>query len=280
MSQDKDISATPPEELGDAVALAHAAAQFLTRSARANLAAIPDDSHSNLGWDSDDQRFLSQPLPGANGDVFITLSLDPFELALVDSATGTTSYPLAGRSQAEARAWLDDTLGSVALKPCGNTELPYELPAEVAAVKGFSDTPGLVTLKTWFDFASKALETLAADQAGLTPGPSPVRCWPHHFDIATYVSLEAGDAETARGIGVGMSPGDGSYAQPYFYVNPWPHLDASALADAPSPGHWHTNGFVGAIATATELLSADETEKALAGFLERAFEIGHTKLMG
>ena len=280
MSQDQDIATTPPKELGDATAMAHAAAQFLTKAGRANLTAAPDDSHSNLGWDSGSQRFLSHPLPGANGDVFITLSLDPFELALVDSATGTTNYSLAGHSLAETTTWLDDALGSVALTPCGNVELPYALPPEVAAVAEFSDTIGLATLAAWFGLANKSLERLAADQSGLTPGPSPVRCWPHHFDIATYVSLESGDAETTEGIGVGMSPGDGSYTQPYFYVNPWPHLDANTLPDAPVPGHWHTDGFVGAIATADELLSADDTEKSLSGFLEKAFVVGYTKLMG
>ncbi len=190
MTQDQDFAATSPNELGDAVAQAHAAAQFLTKAARANLEAAPDDSHSNLGWNEGDQRFLSQPLPGANGDVFIALSLDPFELALVDSATGATSYRLAGRSLTETAAWLDDALGSVALKPCEGVKLPYDLPAEVAAVTDFSDTPGLVALGAWFDLASKALEKLAADRAGLTPGPSPVRCWPHHFDIAMCLCFQ------------------------------------------------------------------------------------------
>ena len=54
----------------------------------------------------------------------------------------------------------------------------------------------------------------------LRPGPSPVRCWPHHFDIATCVALESGDPERERGIGTGLSPGDGTYGQPYFHVNP------------------------------------------------------------
>ena len=136
------------------------------------------------------------------------------------------------------------------------------------------------SLSAWFGMAHNALEQLASEQTDLQPGPSPVRCWPHHFDIATYVSLEAGDPETARGIGVGMSPGDESYAEPYFYVNPWPHLEASALPLAPSPGHWHTHGFVGAIATGTEILRAEEPEKALSDFLASTFDIGHRMLTG
>lgn len=281
MARNQHIEAILPAELGAARALAHAAAQLLTKAARANLAALPDDSHSSLSWDGDAQRFASQPLPGANGEVYVGLSLVPFELCLIDSATGTSVYPLAGHRLAEAAAWLDDALESVALEPGANVSLPYDLPDDVAVISRIPDAhpDGLKSLAAWFDLADRAFRKLAADHAGLNPGASPVRCWPHHFDIATYVSLEAGNAETAKGIGVGMSPGDESYGQPYFYVNPWPHLDPAKLPDAPTPGHWHTQGFVGAIATGDEILNALEKEEALPGFLESAFSIGHRLLM-
>lgn len=275
------IQDTPPSELGPARALAHAAAQLLTKAARANLDAAPDDSHSNLGWDSATQRFVSQALPGANGEVYIGLSLAPFDLLLIDNATGTSTYPLSGHTLAEALAWLDDALESVALKSASNVPLPYDLPAEVAEISRFPDAPlqGLEPLAAWFDIAERAFTQLAADQSELNPGPSSVRCWPHHFDIATYVSLATGDPETAKGIGVGMSPGDEAYTQPYFYINPWPHLDPAGLPDAPPPGHWHIQGFVGAIATGEEVLSTEDTEKALSSFLKNAFAIGHALLM-
>jgi len=104
-----------------------------------------------------------------------------------------------------------------------------------------------------------------------------VRCWPHHFDIATYVSLEHGDFETAKGIGVGMSPGDESYDQPYFYINPFPHLNAAELPAPPSPGHLHNEGFVGAIATGDEIISLADIGKALPRFIAESFSIGREK---
>ena len=159
--------------------------------------------------------------------------------------------------------------------------LPYDLPASVAGIEVYS-TDGLgdalAALSAWFSLADAQLADFAAAQARLLPGPSPVRCWPHHFDIATYVGLGAGDAETARGIGVGMSPGDESYGQPYFYINPWPHLDAASLPELPPPGHWHTQGFVGAIATAEKVLSLSDIETELPTFIAAAFAIGRKKL--
>ena len=53
---------------------------------------------------------------------------------------------------------------------------------------------------------------------------SAVQLWPHHFDIATLRTLvQHEDAELAKSVNVGFSFGDGSYAQPYAYVSPWPY---------------------------------------------------------
>ena len=49
--------------------------------------------------------------------------------------------------------------------------------------------------------------------------------------------------------------GDDQYEQPYFYVKPWPHVSADALPTLPPVAHWHTDGFVGAIATAERAVS-------------------------
>ena len=50
-----------------------------------------------------------------------------------------------------------------------------------------------------------------------------MRTWPHHYDSATLILLDPAETgEDARSINVGMSPGDGSYAEPYWYVTPWP----------------------------------------------------------
>ena len=140
------------------------------------------------------------------------------------------------------------------------------LASAVAGVK----SPGTAPLAAWFALSDAVLKAFADRHADIEPGPSPVRCWAHHFDIATYVSLEAGDFETARGIGVGLSPGDESYGEPYFYVNPWPHPDPADLPDPPGLGHWHTQGFVGAILTGSELIAAHDIKSAAAEFIAEA----------
>ena len=201
---------------------AHLAVQHLARAARANLPAASDDSHSNLGWDNARQGFLSHAINGAH----IGLSLAPMTLTIIEKSGAETAFAFNGVSDAEAAKWLDVQLQRLQLKGASAVALPYELPADAAERNTYpSDTDSVAfhQLAGWYSLAHNVLSSLARKQSGLTPGPSPVRCWPHHFDIATYVSLEEGDPETARGIGVGLSPGDEGYDEPYFYINPWPH---------------------------------------------------------
>ncbi len=276
-----DLQRHPVKALEGARDMAHKAAQLVTRAARANLNAEDDDSHSNLGWKDELGAFVSQPLPGNNGDLYVGLNISGLTLMIISGDEPGPSLDLAGVSEVDASEWLDRKLTLSGLRHASIVSLPYDLPASAAGIEAYS-TDGLgdalPALSAWFSLADAKLTEFAASQKQLSPGPSPVRCWPHHFDIATYVGLEDGDAESARGIGAGMSPGDESYGQPYFYINPWPHLDAADLPELPPPGHWHTQGFVGAIATGEEVLSLSDIETGLPEFISAAFALGRAKL--
>nr|TFG54677.1 MAG: hypothetical protein E4H34_02060 [Hyphomicrobiales bacterium] len=255
--------------------------QFVAKAACANLKAEPDDGHSNLGWNGSLNGFLSQPILSDGAIILVGASIDPLKIGVFRDDEIVSALALENTTEGTASAWLDAELQKLGLNPASDVSLPYELPKEAAEVETFSsgsEGVALSTLSAWFDFAHSLLSGFAAANANLVPGPSPVRCWPHHFDIATYVGLEAGDFETAKGIGVGMSPGDESYEQPYFYINPFPDLDIADLPAPPAPGHWHTEGFVGAVATADEILSLPQSRAVAARFIANAFSIGLTKL--
>ena len=262
-------------DLGPARDLAHRAVQLISKAVRANLAAADDDSHANLGWDAERGAFTAHPLAGRNGALVAAVSVADLSLRLIDDGHEMARYALAGRADEEAVAWLDGQLRDRGLQPAAGVTLPYDLPGTVAAVDRY-DSDGrsddLAALAAWYALAHEGLAGFAGRIGDVTLGPSPVRCWPHHFDIATYVGLEAGDAETARGVGVGMTPGDDSYDEPYFYINAWPHLGADDLPPAPSPAHWHTQGFVGIIATAGEMLAMRDIAADLGPFLDAAFD--------
>jgi len=99
---------------------------------------------------------------------------------------------------------------------------------------------------------------------------SPVRCWPHHFDIASLTTLPAQNAGSAKYIGAGLSPGDEYYDEPYFYVSVYPKPDPRLLPTLPMLGHWHERDFVAAVATASRILKAKNQEVETDNFLSAA----------
>ena len=281
MNDQDNVRRVAPERLSTARDMAHKAVQLVSKAARANLAPVPDDSHSNLGWDRKRGAFLSQPIVGMNGAYFIGFAVSDFELIFICDGEKIATRKLAGGTDADAAEWLDAQLANTGLEPTASTTLPYDLPASVEqistyAIDGIAED--LNVLASWFKLAEKVLAAFAENYREIEPGPSPLRCWPHHFDLATDVSLEEGDFETARRVGVGISPGDESYDEPYFYISPSPHLNLDSLPQLTAPGHWHTQGFVGAIATATEVLSVSNISNELPLFIDDAFTIGRKAL--
>lgn len=254
-----------PAQLVQARETAHYAVQWLARAARANLPAAPDDSHTALAWDAQLEALASAPFP--NG-AKVGLRLAPLELAVHGQRRGE-QLALDGRAADRVDAWLDAALAAHGLEPASQVALPYAVPARPLA-----DSRELAQLARWFAAAAEVLEALRVKYRDFRPGPSPVRCWPHHFDIAVLVGLEEGDAESSRSIGIGCSPGDAYYAQPYAYVSPYPRPKAPQLPPLPPGGHWHTRDFFGAVATADALLAERDPRAALGEVIDAAFEAG------
>jgi hypothetical protein len=184
---------------------------------------------------------------------------------------------LGGKTASAAGAWLDAQLAHRGLKPASEQALPYEVPrADFARAAKLGAE--LAALGRWFAAAAEALEAQRAKYARYEPGPGPVRCWPHHFDIAVLVGLEAGDPEHARSIGLGVSPGDGYYAEPYFYLSPYPAPEQRNLPSLPPGGRWHTKDFFAAVATATDLVALRDPRAGLEAIIDAAFAEGARRL--
>lgn len=270
---------TPPTGLVEARNLAHHAAQWLTKAARANLKPAADDSHSSLTWDAPHAALLSQPLPAKEGEVRVGLRIACLELIVLSGGSVLDTFQFDGKTDAAAGAWIDSKMHALGLKPAGAVALPYSLPDHPAGGKPHELAMlgrELGDLSRWFAGPTDLLEEFRGKLIGLHP--EPLLCWPHHFDIATLVQLDEGHGESARTIGVGASPGDEFYAQPYFYVSPSPRFDGAALPELPPPGRWHTEGFLGAVATGEEILALKDRGPALLAFITGAFEIGRARL--
>lgn len=260
-----------PASLSEVRLQAHWAAQAASLVGRALIEKRSDDSHTNLEWLAEGAWLCSEPI---NASESFRVALRPGDLSLhVIGGDGQSraSLGLDGNTREAAHGWLAEQLNPL-LKSSSLIlpELPYELPEHgVTAGAAFSATPSAAfeELARWYANADSVLRQLVAQ----TDGAAPVRCWPHHFDIATLITIEQGsDPESSRTIGVGMTPGDGNYAEPYWYVTPWPYPKDVTLPHLEGAGHWHQEGWLGAVLTADELVGADAQAEQLDGFLSQA----------
>lgn len=237
---------------------AHWAAQLPAAAGDAYLEKRSDDSQSNLGWNDDLQALLSHPLP--NG-LRVGLRIADLTVLLVEPDHNLAdSFPLLGLTLTAAMDQLSERLAARGLSRKQLQPRDYDMPDHpVAQGKLFQlDEAGLAELAHWYANAHQVLGAIVLNE----PAASPVRCWPHHFDIATLITFDPGkDPEQARSIGLGLSPGDNTYPEPYFYVNPWPYPQPETLPELMGMGRWHTDGWVGAVLTASQLVGVDTDEQ-------------------
>ena len=182
---------------------------------------------------------------------------------------------LQGRTDNDVAGWLAQEFGDRGLDAAKvDRHYPDELSGHAiqdgAAYDGEQWQTAERELSIWYANAAPVLSAVAVRHRDIVPGPSPVRCWPHHFDMATLIQLDDGDPESARSVGVGFSPGDQSYPEPYYYVTPWPYPEVPGLPAIGELGHWHRDGFVAAIASAERILVSDQQEKAVVEFLAQS----------
>ncbi|NNE20182.1 MAG: hypothetical protein HKN10_17070, partial [Myxococcales bacterium] len=240
----KTLGAIPPDRFPEARLELHWAAQLLSAPGLSLLPAEKDFSHTNLGWDFELGVLSGRPV--GSGLRRAGLVFGGLELAVLDGERGRSSMRLAGHTLQQALSWL----GRELIGDDTHLALPqHDMPSHAVVEGGvFSDAqvPERGELGAWFANAFRLIRGAVADEASA----SPVRCWPHHFDVASLITLDEGaDAEEARSIGVGFSPGDGSYDQPYFYVTPWPYPETANLPPLTKGAEWHRNGWTGAVLT-------------------------------
>jgi len=274
------LGRVPPQGLVNARLLAHYALQWPARAARANLKHVADDSHASFDWDGALAALVTQTIRTPAGDVRVGLRLSGLAILLVRNGAILDVLQLNGKPEQVAGVWIDAKLQALGLRPASGIKLPYELPdhavAHGARYDLYMQERELGELARWFAGSAAALEDARERLADVRPGTTPVRCWPHHFDMATVANFAPNGSAEPRSIGIGVSPGDEHYAQPYAYVSPSPRFDR--LPEPPKPGRWHTDGFFGAVATGDAILGLPNRGQGLMGFIMEAVDIGRKRL--
>ncbi|MEN8144517.1 MAG: hypothetical protein ABFS14_06140 [Gemmatimonadota bacterium] len=272
----RDLRGAEAGRVFRAAVQAHWAARIAGAFGKALARPEDDWGHVSLSWIEHAGAFWGAP--SEPGGLRTGLSLTPLALHAGQPAGEAETLDLAGLSPQEAHAWLESVLrvrmgeeAAALLEPPEPDAAHPEATAPADSSGAPPDDEALAALEAWFSNASGLLLALASDN----PNASPVRCWPHHFDIATLITLDPdADPETARSVGVGFSAGDGGHPEPYAYVLPWPRPGADA---EPRPfsgaGEWVSDDWFGARVSRSALMAAGGSEAqqaATATFIREA----------
>lgn len=267
--------------LKDARGQLHHALQIIVAAPISYLPARADDSHTNTEWVPRLRALVTHDI-GSTPSLRFGLRPDDLTLlALVNSEEVAEELPLDGEMVESAVQWLRATLERHGADPSRlTTKKHYEIPThEVATGAAFRGADGEAFAELAHSYHDAFVVTSDAERA--KPGASSPRCWPHHFDLATLISVPSLGGGAQRAINVGLSPGDDSYAEPYFYVGPYPYPSVDSLGPL-AVGRWHTDGWTGAVLTTAELRGTDQRSQVTAFWqqavaaCERAFGVPAT----
>jgi len=256
----------------------HQASQMLAATGISFVEKQVDDSHTNMEWVNDFNAFESSPF-GSHQQLRLALNIEQFKLILLDEDHDFSEFPLHGKTEEQTITWYSNALKSSNFDPAPLTmEKHYEIPETLqgkGATFNFFDPAPFLELSNHFANADLLLKNIQSH----TPGASNVRCWPHHFDLGMLIIVEEDeDPEKTQSVGIGFSPGDDNYDEPYYYVSPWPYPHHSLLNndDLPGRGKWHITGFVSAILTVSDFQDAEDQQQHIENFLYRAMAISKT----
>lgn len=275
-TQWRPIRGTDPFRFKDARLQAHHALQWLARVARAYIPPQPDDGHTCLHWDSELDGFATQTF---GGGARLLLQVPTLMLALrsAEETAGAQGLALDGQTDAQVLQWLHKQFEVRGIfSSMLDAPAPYEIPMHAigrgSAYETRTAADGLANLAAWYANAAALLEKVRGQIATQSLASSPLCCWPHHFDLATLTMLPIGQSAKFGLIGVGLSPGDEYYDEPYFYVSVYPDPNTATLPPLPAIGHWRTADFTAAVATADKIIAAKDPQIATGIFLHGAVE--------
>ncbi len=250
----------------------HQAVQLLTAIGISYVEQKPDDSHTSLLWDTKTHMFLSQTF-GPNQKFQIGLIPQNLSCHVIHNHDSLLVMNLNGATLNQVASDLQFFLEDHGLPKDGFTmEKHFELPDYPPRWSAPFDTSDHLAFDQLSAAYSNAYQVIRAivineDRAGS------IMTWPHHFDMAVLLTQGEG-----KSIGIGMSPGDTSYAGPYFYVNVWPYPPEDQIQDLPlTVGKWHTEGWTGMILPLNQIVdkeTAKDQKSMVEIFLNQAKQHG------
>ena len=249
----------------------HQAVQSVAAVGRHFLESSKEDENAVLQWIPNPKRLAGKWIETSKGKFRASISFAEGKIYLIDGDVKVIdSFEIHDHTFNQLMVWFEEHIGKLGLPTENfNVNLPYELPVYPTQKKQAFDLSELALSDAFAHYYANSriiLEKLRSsfDHVGETT------VWPHHFDQAISVMLkDSGNPETSTYLGLGLSPGDEYYNQPYFYVNSWPYAEESQLKPLKYVS-WHTENWVGAVLKAEDLWEERNQLLAVQTFYEEA----------
>ncbi|MGI9547108.1 MAG: hypothetical protein ACR2MM_07720 [Flavobacteriaceae bacterium] len=218
----------------------HFAAQYLAAAGISFLPQKEDDSHTNLGFSTEEKQMLTRVL-NEDGD-FLAFDLNEFALVW-NSAADPSKLVLEHLSHGEVLDWIHSITKNSRFSNPYSYQFPYSLPYEISNDYKYALDPEKLELE-------RKLRTLATQVLGEVLNQnnmhSEIRIWPHHLDTGAFAKLPEKESVS---IGMGLAIPDALVNDYYFYISGYEgHAAISPTEfDSLSQGKWHSDGFTGGI---------------------------------
>ncbi len=265
------VGTPQPGELGPARTQVHHALLAVAAVERAL-----GEVGGGLEWLEEERALAGSVVPGRRP---FRPALRPSDLTLLllDAENAVLkTFPLDGRTLAEAVAWLGEearALGTAGerIEQPATDGLPA-LPEGRFAVARRAEA--LREMAHWYGNADALLRTVART----TPGASPVRCGLDTLDLSTLLTLPAREQEAPRTVMVGLAPSGIGVDEPCFFVRPSLAPESGELPDLGEAGAWRQVDGTVAVLRASVLVAERDGDRQAAvarTFLEHAIAAAH-----
>jgi hypothetical protein len=244
----------------------HSLSQLLAMTAMQGLPSRPDDSQTNLGWNSNLHRLEGRPFIQNGHLLRMIIDTATFTLQFVDEREHIwATFSPEKRTSADATSWWESQMQAWGMDD--NKGLNYQLAyAPIAAQSVYERPDELPTWARWRTTANTAL--LALNK--YSGHESEVRIWPHHFDTGVYYAQTDADGREKAAIWAGYAIADSLHNEPYFYLSGYRLGQSINFVAAPalSAGEWlNTPNWKGALLP----ISDADNEAALNQFFQEGF---------
>ncbi|HEX7193271.1 MAG TPA: hypothetical protein VF381_16995 [Thermoanaerobaculia bacterium] len=231
----------------------HWAAQVAAGVGRTLLPPKPDDSHQSFEWSDEYQAIVQSPVEGRYRS---GIRLHDMTLLLIDDKTASKQeFPLHAHTLDDGFHFYEERFGKAIVRP--GEGIPTHKVANGAVFTPQHED--LDAIAAQYANANAVLRRYRVNH----PNASAVRLWPHHFDMTTLISL--GGEQT---ISVGYVAGDAQFAEPYWYVTPWPYPEDRNKYRPLSHGFWNKDNWFGAVLFGNDNVE-EFLEEATSALLER-----------